>query len=150
MASFSEEVYPSAIRYSAAAIKSSKTFCFFSNIPCWCHSSPYSPPPRRLGIAYTPPFSNNIKLDTEKEGPMLMLNPPYPYNNVGLDPSISIPFLWTINIETGVPSLLLYHTCFSSYSLGSKSRLDGKTTSDSELSKLYRKTVVGYVNEVNA
>ena len=55
MAKCSGEVYLLAIRYSAAANKSSKTFCFFSNIPCSCHFSPYSPPPRRLGSANQPP-----------------------------------------------------------------------------------------------
>ncbi len=51
MASFSGRVYPLAISHSAAAMKSSKTFCFFSSIPARCHSSPYSPPPRRFGRA---------------------------------------------------------------------------------------------------
>ena len=31
-----------AIRYSAAAMKSSKTFCFLSSMPARCQSSPYS------------------------------------------------------------------------------------------------------------
>ena len=43
----------------AAAMKSSKTFCFFVSLPCACHSSPNSPPPRRLAIAKTPPASKN-------------------------------------------------------------------------------------------
>ena len=38
----------SSISHSAAAMKSSKTFCFCSFVPAWCHSSPYSPPPRRF------------------------------------------------------------------------------------------------------
>ena len=40
-----------AISHSAAAMKSSKTFCFLSLVPAWCHSSPYSPPPRRFAWA---------------------------------------------------------------------------------------------------
>ena len=44
-------MYFSLTRYSAAAMKSSKTFCFFSNMPALCHSSPYSPPPRMFAVA---------------------------------------------------------------------------------------------------
>ena len=43
--------YPFATSHSAAAMKSSKTFCFFASIPSSCHFSPYSSPPRRLGMA---------------------------------------------------------------------------------------------------
>ena len=43
IASRSLDVYLFAISHSAAAMKSSKTFCFFSFIPCLCQSSPYSP-----------------------------------------------------------------------------------------------------------
>ena len=41
-------VYLFAISHSAAAMKSSNTFCLLSFVPASCHSSPYSPPPRRL------------------------------------------------------------------------------------------------------
>ena len=51
MASFSGDVYLLAMSHSAAAMKSSKTFCFFSFVPASCHFSPYSPPPRRLAEA---------------------------------------------------------------------------------------------------
>jgi len=51
MASFSGLVNLFCIRNSAAAIKSSKTFCFLSSIPALCHSSPYSAPPRILASA---------------------------------------------------------------------------------------------------
>src|SRR6266513_1105559 len=39
-------VYFSFIKYSAAAAKSSNTFCFFVRLPALCQSSPSSPPPR--------------------------------------------------------------------------------------------------------
>jgi len=48
MAKCCGKVYLLAIKNSAAENQSSKTFCFFSNIPCWCQFSPYSPPPRKL------------------------------------------------------------------------------------------------------
>ena len=51
MASVSREVYLFATSHSAAAMKSSNTFCFFSSMPAWCQASPYSPPPRRLARA---------------------------------------------------------------------------------------------------
>jgi hypothetical protein len=57
MASCSGVVRPSRISVSAAAWKSSNTFCLRSSIPARCHSSPSSLPPRRLAIAYTPPAS---------------------------------------------------------------------------------------------
>ena len=57
MAKCSGDVYLLAIKYSAAANQSSKTFCFFSNMACSCQVSPYSPPPRRLGRANQPPCS---------------------------------------------------------------------------------------------
>ena len=47
IASRLDEVYFCAINHSAAAIKSSNTFCFFSFFPFSCHSRPYSPPPTR-------------------------------------------------------------------------------------------------------
>ena len=45
------EVQRFATSHSAAAMKSSKTFCFFASIPALCHSSPYSEPPRIEGWA---------------------------------------------------------------------------------------------------
>ena len=45
------EVYLLAISHSAAEMKSSNTFCLRSLVPARCHSSPYSPPPRRLACA---------------------------------------------------------------------------------------------------
>ena len=51
MASLSARVYLFAMSHSAAAMKSSNTFCLFSFIPALCHSSPYSPPPRKFGMA---------------------------------------------------------------------------------------------------
>ena len=44
-------VQPPAISFSAAAWKSSKTFCLRSRIPARCQSSPSSLPPRRPAIA---------------------------------------------------------------------------------------------------
>src|SRR2546425_6796606 len=38
----------------------------FRSIPAWCHCSPYSPPPRRFGTAYTPPSSSHTSIATEK------------------------------------------------------------------------------------
>ena len=46
IASFPGRVYCSLLRYSAAAAKSSNTFCFLVRLPALCHSSPNSPPPR--------------------------------------------------------------------------------------------------------
>src|SRR5262249_32963189 len=40
------------------AAKSSKTFCLVVRWPAACHSSPNSPPPRRLATATTNPWSN--------------------------------------------------------------------------------------------
>ena len=57
MASRDGWVHFSAISHSAAAMKSSNTFCFCSFIPAWCQASPYSPPPRMLAVASTPPRS---------------------------------------------------------------------------------------------
>ena len=76
IASFSCEVYFSAISHSAAAMKSSNTFCFFTFLPAWCQSSPYSPPPRRLATATTPPMSIHAAYSTENNGVSEMLKPP--------------------------------------------------------------------------
>ena len=62
--------------HSAAAMKSSKTFCFLSSIPASCQASPYSPPPRRFGSAITPPASNHWNIVAEKSGVSETLKPP--------------------------------------------------------------------------
>ena len=70
--------------FSAAATwKSSNTFCLCSRIPARCQSSPSSLPPRSPAIAYTPPASTQARIDAEKAGVMLILNPPYPYRMAG-------------------------------------------------------------------
>lgn len=51
MASRSGVVTPEEIRCSAAACRSSKTFCLLASIPARCHSSPCSPPPRSWAMA---------------------------------------------------------------------------------------------------
>ena len=76
MASRDGLVYLRVISQSAAARKSSKTFCFLSSIPARCQASPNSPPPRRFGSANTPPFSIQNAAREEKNGRMLMLKPP--------------------------------------------------------------------------
>ena len=78
IASVCGEVTFSRIRYSAAAMKSSKTFCFLPSMPAWCQASPYSAPPRRLATAYTPPRSMKGATCAANAGVMLMLKPPYP------------------------------------------------------------------------
>ncbi len=42
---------PVASSHSAAAMKSSNTFCLRSRMPARCQASPYSPPPRRFATA---------------------------------------------------------------------------------------------------
>src|SRR5688572_14557239 len=86
IAKYCEDVILSFIKNSAAAIKSSNTFCLFNLVPALCHLSPYSPPPLMLGTAYTPPFSINTEFEILKYGVRLTLKPPYPYNIVGLLP----------------------------------------------------------------
>ena len=54
-------VHPSGMSFSAAAWKSSNTFCLRSRMPARCHSSPSSLPPRRPAIAYTPPASTQAR-----------------------------------------------------------------------------------------
>ena len=76
IASFGVEVYLLAISHSAAAMKSSKTFCFFARLPASCHSSPYSAPPRRLATAYMPPISIHAIMLGLNEGSTLTLKPP--------------------------------------------------------------------------
>ncbi len=55
----SGRLQPLATNHSAAAMKSSKTFCLFFRRPASCHALPYSPPPRRLAEAKTPPISSH-------------------------------------------------------------------------------------------
>ena len=57
-----------AISHSAAAMKSSKTFCFASFVPALCQASPYSPPPRRLGTAKMPPISIQTRFADAERG----------------------------------------------------------------------------------
>src|SRR5258706_186219 len=57
--SFAGDVYFSFTRYSATAMKSSNTFCFFSRLPALCHASPYSAPPRMLTVTQMPPTSSH-------------------------------------------------------------------------------------------
>ena len=83
MASCPGVVHPSLISVSAAAWKSSNTFCLWSSIPARCHSSPSSLPPRRLATAYTPPADTQASTFGEYAGVRLMSNPPYPYKIVG-------------------------------------------------------------------
>jgi hypothetical protein len=64
-ASRSADVAPEEIRYSAAARKSSNTFCLRSSIPTRCHSSPSSLPPRSPATAYTPPASTQARMLAE-------------------------------------------------------------------------------------
>src|SRR3972149_6505249 len=49
------EVYLFSMRYSAAAMKSSKTFCLFSFRPASCHSLPAPPAPRIFPPPPPPP-----------------------------------------------------------------------------------------------
>ncbi|MNX61878.1 hypothetical protein D3C86_928170 [compost metagenome] len=74
----SDDVYLSAIKCSAAAMKSSKTFCFCILVPASCHFFPYSPPPRKLTATKTPPISSQTAFEILKLGVRLTLNPPYP------------------------------------------------------------------------
>ena len=92
--------------HSAAAMKSSKQFCLVSFMPPWCQSLPYSPPPRMLATAYTPPISIHTSRVTRNDGVIGMLNPPYPYSSVGFLPFSERPFLCVMNMGTRVPSLL--------------------------------------------
>src|ERR1044071_1084743 len=83
------DVQPLDSSQRAAARKSSNTFCLASSMPALCHSSPYSPPPRRLGTATMPPCSSHIacaahdERDHTKPGSALTLNPPSPVRYVG-------------------------------------------------------------------
>ncbi len=76
IASFGVDVYFSRIRYSAPAMKSSKTFCLFARRPASCQALPYSPPPRRLACAKMPPISIHAIVAGENAGVIGMLNPP--------------------------------------------------------------------------
>src|SRR4051812_45069763 len=57
---FSLLVYLFSIKYSAAAMKSSNTFCFFSLVPALCHSSPYSDPPLMFATTLLKPKFSKI------------------------------------------------------------------------------------------
>src|SRR4029453_14644445 len=71
IANFSGRVYPSLIRYSATAGKSSNTLCFFVRLPALRQSSPNSPPPRIFATTYTPPRSNQSRRVNSKVGDRL-------------------------------------------------------------------------------
>ena len=45
-------------------------------VACRCHFSPYSPPPRMLAMAYTPPISSHAMCAGLKVGSMEIPNPP--------------------------------------------------------------------------
>ena len=76
MPSFAGDVYFSLTRCSATAMKSSKTFCFFSSRPASCHASPYSAPPRMLAVTQTPPISSHAGTSWPIGGSVLIENPP--------------------------------------------------------------------------
>lgn len=76
IASFSFDVYLLSIRYSAAAMKSSNTFCLLASMPARCHSSPYSPPPRRFTMGIDAALFHQRTLSGVKPGVRLMLIPP--------------------------------------------------------------------------
>ena len=62
IASFAGDVYFRSIRCFSTAAKSSNTFCLFVRLPGRCHSSPNSPPPRRLATATTNPWSSSTRV----------------------------------------------------------------------------------------
>ena len=70
------DVYCSLIRCSAQAVKSSNTFCFFSNIAAWCQVSPYSLPPRMFAVAQMPPRSSHAGTSERNVGSVAMSKPP--------------------------------------------------------------------------
>src|SRR5580658_9467962 len=98
MAKCCGDVYLFAIKYSAAANQSSKTFCFFSNMACSCQCSPYSPPPRRLGTANQPPCCSHQPILGFQEAVSLRSKPPYPVISSRSVPSCFSPFLPAMNI----------------------------------------------------
>ena len=69
-------VHFSETRYSAAAMKSSNTFCLRAFLPASCHSRPYSPPPRRFATARVPPSSSHDAKTGENHGVIDALKPP--------------------------------------------------------------------------
>jgi len=74
--SWSGVVQPCATRWSPTAWKSSNTFCLCARMPARCHSSPSSPPPRRLATTYTPPASTHASVVAENAGSSEIWNPP--------------------------------------------------------------------------
>src|SRR5688500_15329098 len=65
------EVYFSAIKYSAQAIKSFQVFGLVAPLPAKCHSSPYSPPPRTPVHTTMPPRSSHGSEPEAKYGEVL-------------------------------------------------------------------------------
>src|SRR5579872_7182297 len=131
-------------------MKSSKTFCFFSNMPAWCQASPNSPPPRRLGCANTPPCSVHQAAIAENCGVREMLNPPYAVIKVGRLPSKASPFRATMNIGTLVPSLDGYQTCFTSMSPVWIGTLGWNQRSSLPVDIKYRYALVGTTKDVKS
>jgi hypothetical protein len=86
-------------------------------VPALCQSSPYSPPPLRLGTQSIPPkLFRKTSLLGLNYGVTEMLNPPYPYSRVkmGFSGTVSmvgrVSFFLTINIGTLVPSFEVNQT----------------------------------------
>ena len=61
---------------SAAAWKSSNTFCLLARRPAWCHASPSSSPPRRPAMAYRPPAAHQAAICGDHTGVSEMAKPP--------------------------------------------------------------------------
>jgi hypothetical protein len=96
-------VQPPSIRQSAAAWKSSNTFCLCSRMPARCQSSPSSAPPRRLATAYTPPAATQARACGVYSGTREIAKPPYPVSSAGRGRSGSSVGL-SRNRRTCVPS----------------------------------------------
>src|SRR5215472_8463392 len=148
MASFDGLVYLFWMSHSAAATKSSKTFCFFSNIPPWCQLSPNSPPPRRFGWTKTPPCSVHQAAIDENDGVSETLNPPYAVIKAGFLPSSTRPLRDTMNIGIFVPSFDGYQTCFTSMSPVWIGTLGWNQRSSFPVEAVYRYVLGGTTNEV--
>src|SRR5271156_4057462 len=130
-------------------MKSSNTFCFFSNMPARCQSSPNSPPPRRLASAKTPPRSVHQAAVAEKEGVRDTLNPPYAVIRTGRLPSSFRPLRCTRNIGIFVPSLEAYQTCSDSMSSVWMGTLGRNHRSSAPVETMWRNDSDGCTKEVN-
>ena len=76
MASFGVDVYPFAISHSAAAMKSSKTFCFLELGPGLVPLLAVLAAAAEVGQAYRPPISIQASTDGLNAGVSEALNPP--------------------------------------------------------------------------